>query len=168
MPWRHIWKNNARFKQRVVAISTTNCKVLDAEPMSLYCYVCASKNVLKRTNKEQHEAWNLLHQSDCKADYVGSAPNMESTGAVRIFKRSIEKHGLRYVNFYGDSKSFKIVENVYPGINVEKCFGHYQKRVGNRLWKLRLKTKGLRWWNKMTNYLNNGGVKKKKKFWNSD
>ena len=59
--------------------------------MSRYCYVCASKNDLKRTNKEEYEAWKLLHQPDCKADYEGSTPNMESTGEQRIFKRSIEK-----------------------------------------------------------------------------
>ena len=54
---------------------------------------------------------------------------------------------MRYANFYGDgdSKSFKTVETVYPGINVEtfECIGHYHKRVGNRLRKVRLKTKGL-------------------------
>ena len=68
-------------------------------------------------------------------------------GAVRIFQRSIEKHGARYVKYYGDddSKSLDEVKSVYPEITVEKCecIGHYQKRVGNRLRKLRARTKGL-------------------------
>ena len=152
----------------VVAISTTNRNILDVEAMSRYCNVCASKNDLKRTNRDEYEAWKLLHKPDCKADYEGSAPNMESTGALRIFERSVKKHGLRFTNFYGDgdSKSFKTVENVYPGISVEtfECIGHYQKRVGNRLRKLRSKTKGLGGKNKTTKKLNvtDGGVKKKK------
>ena len=66
---------------------------------------------------------------------------------LRIFQRSIEKHGARYVKYYGDgdSKSFDDVKSVYPEITVEKCgcIGHYQKRVGNRLRKLRARTKGL-------------------------
>ena len=72
---------------------------------------------------------------------------MESTGALSIFKRSLENYGLRYLNYYGngDSKSFQSVENVYEGAKVVKykCIGHYQKRVGNRLRKLRLRVKGL-------------------------
>ena len=64
-----------------------------------------------------------------------------------VLQRSIEKHGARYVKYYGDgdSKSFDEVKSVYPEITVEKCecIGHYQKRVGNRLRKLRARTKGL-------------------------
>ena len=79
-------------------------------------------------------------------NYKGSAPNMEKAGAVSIFQRSIEKNGLRYTTFYGDgdSKSFNAVENIYgddyPVIKQE-CIGHYQKRVGNRLRKLRKEKK---------------------------
>ena len=45
----------------------------------------------------------------------------------------------------GDSKSFEKVQHIYPGEQVIKfeCTGHYQKRVGNRLRKLRARTKGL-------------------------
>ena len=83
----------------------------------------------------------------CNINYIGSASNMESTGALSIFKRSLENYGLRYLNYYGDgdSKSFQSVENVYEGAKVVKyeCIGHYQKRVENRLRKLRLRVKGL-------------------------
>ena len=67
---------------------------------------------------------------------------MERVGAVNIFERSIMKHSLRYTAFYGDGdcKSFKAVEKVYgdnyPMVKYE-CIGHYQKRLGNRLRKLR-------------------------------
>ena len=90
------------------------------------------------------EDWHASH--DCGLNYKGSAPNMEKAGSVSIFQRSIEKNGLRYTTFYGDgdSKSFNAVENIYgddyPVIKQE-CIGHYQKRVGNRLRKLRKEKK---------------------------
>ena len=45
----------------------------------------------------------------------------------------------------GDSKSYDEVKHIYPGTIVQKfdCIGHYQKRVGKRLRKLRIRTKGL-------------------------
>ena len=45
----------------------------------------------------------------------------------------------------GDSKSYDEVKHIYPGTIVQKfeCIGHYQKRVGNRLRKLRIRTKRL-------------------------
>ena len=72
---------------------------------------------------------------------------MEIVATKRIFRRSVEKHGLRYVKFLGDgdSKSFPAVEDIYEGIKVEKleCVGHVQKRVGNRLRNLKKNVKGL-------------------------
>ena len=88
-----------------------------------------------------------MHEPSCKANHEGSAGSMEVVGDLRIFPRSVEKYGARYINYYGDggSKSYDVVKNVYPGMTVEKYerIGHYQKRVGNRLRKLRARTKGL-------------------------
>ena len=41
---------------------------------------------------------------------------------MNIFKRSMEKKGLRYVDFYGDgdSRSSSSVEKIYSGIKVTK------------------------------------------------
>ena len=74
---------------------------------------------------------------------------MEPEGADRIFQRSVEKHNLRYTEFYGDgdSKSFTRVKGVYEddGIEMEKkeCIGHVQKRVGTALHKLKQENPGL-------------------------
>ena len=37
--------------------------------------------------------------------------------ALYGFERSVEKYGVRYLQYYGDvdSKSFEKVENIYPG-----------------------------------------------------
>ena len=84
---------------------------------------------------------------NCQLNYVGSAPNMETTGAKNIITRSVANYGVRYTGYYGDgdSKSFNEVENNFPGIKVQNfhSIGHYQKRIGNRLRKLKTRVKGL-------------------------
>jgi hypothetical protein len=70
---------------------------------------------------------------------------METAGANKIFKCSKQKHKLCYTSFYG-SKSYSSVKDIYgpdkPVIKYE-CIGHYQKRVGARLRKLKKSNKGL-------------------------
>lgn len=133
----------------VAAISIDSGKVVDVEPMTRYCRECSVKSrAIKdeqslKTWKQQHIEKNL-----CKINHVGSAPSMETEGAVRIFKRSIEKRNGRYLNYYGDgdSKAFSSVENIYVDAIVTKfeCVGHYQKRVGCRLRSLKKREKGLK------------------------
>ena len=86
---------------------------------------------MKNTDPKKYESWRIQQEPTCNINYIGSAPNMESTGALSIFKRSLENYGLRYLNYCGDgdSKSFQSVENVYEGAKVVKyeCIGHYQK-----------------------------------------
>ena len=113
------------------------------------------KEELRKTNKLEIDTWKGTHKpsckanhvgsaGSCKANHVGSAGSMETDGAIKIFQLSVEKHGVRYVSYYedGDSKSYDEVKHIYPGTIVQKfeCIGHYQKRVGNRLRKLRLRT----------------------------
>ena len=73
---------------------------------------------------------------------------LECTGAVKMYLRSLQNYVLRYLKFYGDgdSKGFNAVKSIYEGVKVAKleCIGHYQKRVGNRLRKLKKRVKG-RW-----------------------
>ena len=74
---------------------------------------------------------------------------METTGAVRIFERSLATRGLKYTNMLGDGDSStynSIVESQPYGEdcipNKLECIGHVQKRVGSRLRKLK-NSKGL-------------------------
>lgn len=62
---------------------------------------------LDKTSLE-YQTWKADH-TKCKANFQGSAPAMEPEGADRIFRRSVERHNLRYTEFYGDgdSKSYK-------------------------------------------------------------
>eukprot|EP00794_Sanderia_malayensis_P002926 gene2926-3380_t len=76
---------------------------------------------------------------------------MESAGAVMMFKRSIEKHQLRYTSYIGDgdSSSYGDVASSQPygeGVQIEKkeCIGHIQKRMGSRCRGLRQSLKSVK------------------------
>ena len=89
--------------------------------------------------------------------YRGSVPGMEVSGSKRIFGRSIEKYNLRYVDFYGDSKSFPAVKNIYHNTVVRKleCVGRVQKRVCTRLRNFEKDVKGLGGKGKLANSIIN-------------
>ena len=137
----------------VTAISIKSGKVLDTEILNRNCKSCNLMEKIQKTDYKCYDTWRASHI--CSLNYEGSAPNMERVGAVNIFERSIMKHSLRYTAFYGDGdcKSFKAVEKVYgdnyPVVKYE-CIGHYQKRLGNRLRKLR-KVKNLGGKNRLVN-----------------
>ena len=118
----------------VAVLCIDNGKVFNVEPMSRHCQQCQLQSKLDK-NSKVYQDFKEKHIG-CKASYRGSAPAMEPEGAVRMFSRSIEKHGLYYTKFYGDgdSKSYLSVKNVYESVGkkVEKleCIGHVQKRMG--------------------------------------
>ena len=121
-------------------------KCLDYEVLSKHCRACSK---WEKTNKDSVEyiEWKSSHK--CPANHSGSSSSMESAGALKIFKRSVEKHSLQYSKYLGDgdSSSFSIVQSSYPygpGVKIEKleCIGHIQKRIGGRLRKLKSDWKG--------------------------
>ena len=74
---------------------------------------------------------------------------MEAAGAVKIFKRPLPQHNLRFTGYIrdGDGNSFSSVvaaASYGSEIKIEKleCLGHGQKRMGNRLRNLRKSLKG--------------------------
>ena len=90
-----------------------DCHVnLDAEPLTKVCKKCQLHSHLDKDSEEYHR-WRAEH-NNCKANYKGSAPAMESEGADRIFRRSVATHKLRYTDLYsdGDSKSYNRVKDV--------------------------------------------------------
>ena len=129
----------------VAAISMVNGKVLDVAAMTRYCQGCVNINALK-SNVSENEFMKYKAEHNCSITHLGSAPAMETKDTVEIFNRSKDK-GLIYTGYYGDgdSKGYEKVKETYPGVSVVKyeCIGHVQKRVGNRLRKLKKKVKGL-------------------------
>ena len=129
----------------VTAISSDSKKCLDYEVMSKICKACEKWRSLRGTDK--YENWKATHK--CPVNHHGSSGAMEAAGAVRIFKRSVPQHNLRFTGYIGDgdSNSFSSVVAAAPygsEINIEKleCLGHVQKRMGNRLRNLRKSLKG--------------------------
>lgn len=116
-------------------------KVLDVEVMSTYCNHCAKQK--KILNAAQFAMWHQNHvdQEMCDSNHTGSAGAMEPQGMLRIFRRSVSKRRLRYVEYLGDgdSKTFKLLSeadpSVYPGTAIAKleCTGHVQKRARTKL-----------------------------------
>ena len=118
-------------------LSLANGKVLDTEIMSRECKSCML-NTRKEGSKE-FENWWEIHKHVCEVNFHGSSSAMDPEGCLRIFQRSIDKYGARYVEFLGDgdSKAHKLLleKEVYGDLMVKKleCIGHIQKRMGSRL-----------------------------------
>ena len=73
---------------------------------------------------------------------------MEVSSIIEMFKCSIVKHGLRYINCIGDgdSKTYSGILKAKPYgdnfvVNKKECVGHVQKRMGTRLRDLLKKLK---------------------------
>lgn len=110
-------------------------KVLDTEVLTTYCAGCRQLD-----NDKTKLSTIAQHSTDCSVNHQGAPGGMESAGALAIFRRSNELHGLRYTEYLGDgdSKAYKTVadEGVYgPGVQISKleCTGHIQKRMGKAL-----------------------------------
>ena len=133
--WRKRGYTSSRGVVSVLAL--TSGKVLDKEVMSKECFACMHNQRMK--SEEEFTEWWEDHKNECHANFQGSSGAMDSEGCVRIFKRSVEKHGLKYVEFLGDgdSKAYSRLEEeqVYGDTKVTKleCIGHVQKRMGSRL-----------------------------------
>ena len=110
----------------ITTISLESGGIIDTEPVSPYCQKCALNYKFKATDSLKYKTF-LAFENSCMANHKGSAGAMEIVGTKQILRRSIEKHGLRYVKFLGgsDSKSFPAVEDIYEGGKVEnlECIG---------------------------------------------
>ena len=87
----------------MTAISIDIGKILDVEPMSQYCKGCQTNEKLDKES-DKYRIWEASHVN-CKANFKGTAPAMETEVAERIFMRSLKWHGLYYTDFYGDGDS---------------------------------------------------------------
>ena len=128
----------------VSAMSIVTGKVLDIDVMSKEYKTCMMNKTQRGT--PEFDAWWAVHKDQCHANFEGSSGKMEPGGCLNIFRRSIDKSGLRYTEFLGDgdSKAHNQVtaEKVYGDVKVEKleCVGHIQKRMCSQLRSLKTKS----------------------------
>ena len=80
----------------VAAISIDNGRVLDVVILSKSYKGCTSMKKNASFDPVCYEIWKLSHNYNL--NYTDSSPEMETTGATKIFSSSKEKHGLYYTS----------------------------------------------------------------------
>ena len=132
--------------QTVISYDTS--QVLDVEVLSKACAECSSwkaKVESGSVTRQRFAEWEAGHQESCHINTTVSAPAMETEAVVRLWNRSIEQRGLKYVTYIGDgdSKGHKTVANAKPygdtPIVKDECIGHVQKRLGKAFRELKKK-----------------------------
>ncbi|CAN7980517.1 unnamed protein product, partial [Ixodes pacificus] len=121
--------------------------VLDQVVLSNFCLACEKG---PKEGTVGYEEWKASHEAsqNCQKNTNSKAGQMEVEAALILFKRSWERHHLRYTTMLcdGDSRSFTALqeENVYGIFPIEKedCVNHKQKRMGTALRSLVQKHKG--------------------------
>ena len=112
---------------------------IDYEVLSNFCIKCS----LAERDQFDSDDWKTKHAPNCSRNFDGSSNAMEVECAKRLWRRSVEKHNLRYMTMVcdGDSKSYDAVcqDRVYgnqKSIQKEDCINHISKRMGTALRKL--------------------------------
>ena len=118
--------------------------VLDYQPYSKYCHACAIKLSKHKEDSAEFRTWYEAHKPNCDINFTGSSGAMEVQSCVEMFRRSLEKHKIRYTSLLsdGDSKAYNaVVEDAPYGKNKktehQECNNHAHKRHGTALRKAR-------------------------------
>ena len=134
-PWQ--CRGHSSLNGVVTVTSFDTGKVLDVECLTKYCQKC----VMNKKKCVQ----------GCAKNYTGSSGGMECVGVERIFSRSEQNWGVRYLKYLGDgdSNSYSLMCEKKPygsDVTIQKleCIGHVQKRMGSRLRRLKNKMKGIK------------------------
>ena len=90
--------------------------------------------------KDPSDEWRQQNSRKSLKNFDGSANTMEAECAIRRWKRSIDKIGMRYTTmlYDADSRSFDVVfrEEIYgedTAIEKVDCINHVFKRIGTAL-----------------------------------
>ena len=139
------WHRRGHYSNQgfAAAIETVSGKILDYSLYDRVCYYCSKWPESRRSScPEEFEDYWSAHKEFCTANFKGTSQSMESTGAIDVWRRSIENHNLAYGTYIGDgdSSSFKnsLQSDPYSrkvSIRREECIGHVQKRLNKRLTK---------------------------------
>ena len=81
-------------------------KIVDIFVKSSYCKQCELWS--KKINTEEYNDCYENHKENCCANHSGSSGKMEVDAVSEMFKRSVEKFGVRYRNYIGDGDSKRI------------------------------------------------------------
>ncbi|XP_018315739.1 uncharacterized protein [Mycetomoellerius zeteki] len=126
----------------VTLIGHYSGQVIDVNIKSLYCKQCeySSQNL----DTEEYETWEESHRNKCSIDHKESTEKMEVDGAIEMFARSEDLHGVKYLSYidHGDNKMFKdIVESQPYGEDVriikKDCFTqNNNESINTLIWSI--------------------------------
>jgi hypothetical protein len=122
--WQH--RGHISLHGVVSATSIDTGKVIDVDVLTKYCQRCASAKDIEKLKEHQES-------HACNINFQGVSGGMEAAGAVAVFTRSVDMHGVRYTKYLGDGDSKEFMKAVearpYGETEVEKleCIGHVQK-----------------------------------------
>ena len=108
---------------------------IDYEVLSNFCIKCQIRNDKPPAQAEYYE-WKHKHSPNCLKKFNGTANAMEVECALRMRKRSVEDHKIRYTSLLcdSDSKCFDVncEAKVYEEVEVTKedCVNHISKCMG--------------------------------------
>ena len=123
--------------------------IVDFAVLSTYCHGCTTVgDRMDKTSPEYH-LWSADHK--CDRNFKGTAGAMDAAIAEILWKRSIERHGFRYVtllsdgdartynhiaslNVYGDRCHIKKSVSTMWRRGLEQHFGKWQQRGVRKAW----------------------------------
>ena len=119
--------------------------IIDFEVLSKFCYKC-TLSFSELGDSPEYDEWLKGHKPFCDINFEGPSGNMEAEIAVKLWRRSIKTHKLRYTVFLadGDARTHAKLndEKVYgQDLTVAKleCINHCAKRLGTALRNVRKK-----------------------------
>lgn len=87
-------------------------KSLDVIMKNSFCKVCADMAAFRGTAK--YDNWFTTHSKTCKINHKGSSGKIEVDGIKEMFMRSESLHQVKYINYIGDSKTYKSIIDAKP------------------------------------------------------
>ena len=115
--------------------------IIDYAILSTYCHGCATVGDSMDKTSPEYDLWLADH--NCDKNFEGMAGAMDAAIAEILWKRSIERHGFRYVTLLsdGDARTYNHIAslNIYGDnchVEKEECINHVSKRLGTALRKV--------------------------------
>jgi hypothetical protein len=94
-----------------------------------YVYVLGAKSLLQLGTLEARLKYDrIINNHQCGKNFTESSGNMEASCTLRMFQRSEEKYGVRYIKYVGDgdSKTFSVLTKNQPYQGVNYSFRLYK------------------------------------------
>eukprot|EP00794_Sanderia_malayensis_P008342 gene8342-9243_t len=146
------WQRRGHCSKSGVAfiISIRTVVALDFVVKSKCWHECSSNTNDDKTS-DLYKTWKAKHENKCSINHTGSTGSMETSGAIKMLIRFVEKRSLQYTTFIGDGDTdcfasvrdecYKVFQNKYV-VTREECVGYVQERLEASLRRYKTGMKG--------------------------